>query len=79
MFEQNDNDIRFRIDKVIQKAKINVNEYGTEAAAVTGALMVGDGPGTPKVVDFCADHPFVYLISEDSSGIILFAGVFNGK
>ena len=71
------------IEKVIQKAKINVTEWGTEAAAVTVVEMDGAteaGPGQePKRINFFADHPFVYVIGEASSGAILFEGVYSGK
>ena len=71
------------IEKVIQKAKINVAEWGTEAAAVTVVEMVGESamaPGEePKRIDFFADHPFVYVIGEATSGAILFEGVYSGK
>ena len=69
----------FWIGKVIQKACIKVSEWGTEAAAVTAELMSGatDGP-KPEEVFFYADHPFVYLISERTSGVILFEGVYTG-
>ena len=71
------------IEKVIQKAKINVTEWGTEAAAVTIVEMVGEsavGPGEePKRIEFYADHPFVYVIGESTSGAILFEGVYTGK
>ena len=71
------------IEKVIQKAKINVTEWGTEAAAVTIVEMVGEaamGPGKePKRIDFYADHPFVWIIGESTSGAILFEGVYSGK
>ena len=71
------------IEKVIQKARISVAEWGTEAAAVTVVEMVGEsapGPGEePKRINFFADHPFVYLIGESTSGTILFEGVYSGK
>lgn len=71
------------IEKVIQKARIKVSEWGTEAAAVTVVEMVGEsamGPGEePKVIHFYADHPFVFLIGEATSGAILFEGVYTGK
>ena len=71
----------FYIGSVIQKARINVAEWGTEAAAVT-AVQIGftSIPNQPdKEIDFFADHPFVYGIVEKSSGVILFAGVYDGK
>lgn len=71
------------IGKVIQKARISVAEWGTEAAAVTVVAMDGasdPGPGQePKRINFFADHPFVYLIGELTSGTILFEGVYSGK
>ena len=71
------------IEKVIQKARISVAEWGTEAAAVTVVEMDGKnamGPGEePKRINFFADHPFVYLIGEATSGTILFEGVYSGK
>ena len=62
-----------------QKAIIKVNETGTEAAAVTMAGAVPDcaeGP-RPRAV-FYADHPFVYVIRESSTGVVLFVGKFTG-
>ena len=71
------------IDSVIQKARISVAEWGTEAAAVTVVLMAGEnaaGPGEePKRVYFYADHPFLFVIGEATSGTILFEGAYTGK
>ena len=66
-----------------QKAKIKVNEEGSEAAAVTIAGLnflsaVADTQEPPKAT-FHANRPFVYLIHEQSSGVILFVGKFMGK
>ena len=70
----------FWIDKVIQKARIIVEEKGTKAAAVTGTGLNGeDAAEPPKIIDFYVDHPFVYLIAERTSGVILFEGVYTGK
>jgi serpin B len=54
---------------VIHKAFVKVDEEGTEAAAATG---VTDILGLPPI--FRADHPFVLLIRENSTGSILFLG-----
>lgn len=69
------------IEKVIQKARIKVSEWGTEAAAVTVVEMVGESAMAPepKRIDFFADHPFVWIIGESTSGAILFEGVYTGK
>ena len=71
------------ISMMKQKAKIKVNEEGSEAAAVTIAELnflsaVTDTQEPPKAT-FHANRPFVYLIHEQSSGVILFVGKFMGK
>ena len=67
------------ISQVTQKAYIRVDESGTEAAAVTIIGMLGAGLVTPPPpVTFTADHSFLYTISETTSGVILFIGVYDG-
>lgn len=61
-----------------QKAAIKVNEKGSEAAAVTVAGMLNSAVEEFPKADFHANRPFVYVISEASSGVILFVGKFNG-
>lgn len=76
-----ESDNSFFIGNVLQKARIKVEEEGTTAAAVTG-VMVGESAAPvepPKAAVFHADHPFVYLIAEKTSGVILFEGVYTGK
>lgn len=72
MFAKNDGQPTF-LSKVAHKAVVKVNEEGTEAAAVYGALLGGGGP-PPDTVEFVADHPFTFLIMEEISGVIVFAG-----
>jgi len=69
------------ISMMRQKAKIKVNEEGSEAAAVTVAGMYATtavGPQEYPKATFHANRPFVYVISEASSGVILFVGKFTG-
>ena len=63
-----------------QKAKIKVNEEGSEAAAVTvaGMDLTSAGPMEYPKATFHANRPFVYVIREASSGVILFVGKFTG-
>ena len=70
------------IEIMRQKAKIKVNEEGSEAAAVTVAGVTNKSMGSepkeyPKAT-FHANRPFVYVIRENSSGVILFVGKFTG-
>ena len=66
-----------------QKAKIKVNEEGSEAAAVTVAGMMknsaSSGPVEYPKATFHANRPFIYVIQEASSGVILFVGKFTGR
>jgi serpin B len=61
------------ISKVLHKAFVDVNEAGTEAAAATAVVMT-KGAAPAKVVEFVADHPFLFLIRENATGCILFMG-----
>jgi serine protease inhibitor len=63
------------ISKVIHKTYIAVSESGTQAAAVTGVTMILTVPSAPPQIKF--DHPFVYLIVEKQTGMILFIGIVN--
>jgi len=60
------------IDKVIHQAYIEVNEEGTEAAAATGVSMRLSAAMPGEV--FRADHPFIFLIRDMDTGVILFMG-----
>ena len=58
------------IDEVIQKTFVDVNEEGTEAAAVTSVgVTVTSAPAPIRV-----DRPFMFAIREKLSGTILFVG-----
>jgi serpin B len=67
---------RLVISEVFHKAFVKVDEKGTEAAAATAVLMQRAGsamnPQRPK--EFIADHPFLFVIRDVRSGLILFLG-----
>ena len=67
------------LDFVQQDAVIKVDEEGSEAAVVSSAGMMKNSAVQDKHVDFHADHPFLYLITETSTGAVLFAGRYSGK
>lgn len=64
---------------VQQDAIIKVDEEGTEAAVVSHAGFGKMDAGPSPAVTFHADHPFLYLITEKSTGAILFAGKYSGE
>lgn len=73
MTKEND----LRIDDVIHKAYIEVNETGTEAAAATAVTMaLKTALEEEDIIQFVADHPFLYLIMDKSTGGIIFIGRF---
>ena len=60
-----------------QAAKIKVSEDGTEAAVIT--VIGAETTGMPDIADFHATRPFIYIISETSTGIIFFIGQYMGE
>ena len=64
------------VNNVIQMSYISVDEDGTEAAAVTlMALVTSPGPmPNPQEVTMVFDRPFLFAITEKSTGAILFMG-----
>ncbi|KAH0853920.1 hypothetical protein HID58_085617 [Brassica napus] len=62
-----------------QKACVEIDEEGTEVVAVSARLGYCTSNGiVPKMIDFVADHPFLFLIREDKTGTVLFVGqIFN--
>lgn len=68
-------DIPMKIDEILQKCCLEVNEKGTEAAAVTQIIMVTSLPDQSTTEDeFIVDSPFLFFILEEGSGTILYAG-----
>ena len=67
------------LEYVRQDAIIMVDEEGTEASVVSHAGFAPTDAAPDPAVVFHADHPFLYLITEKSTGAILFAGRYSGK
>ena len=67
------------VSAMLQKAKIEVSEEGTKAAAVTAAVMTMSAMHEqPRHVKFYAKRPFVYMITENTTNAILFIGQYTG-
>ncbi|HLP09588.1 MAG TPA: serpin family protein [Opitutaceae bacterium] len=65
------------VGAVLQQAVIEVDEEGTEAAAASVVMMAAFGGAEPKLptpIPFKVDHPFLFLIRETQTGVILFMG-----
>lgn len=64
------------ISRVFHRAFVEVNEEGTEAAAATAVVMApGGAPPMPREpLRFHADRPFLFLIREIRTGLVLFVG-----
>jgi serine protease inhibitor len=68
--------VQLYISYVIHKTYIDVNENGTEAAAVTavGISVTSMPVNEPPKIYFTVDRPFLFAISEKTTGTILFIG-----
>jgi serpin B len=53
---------------------IQVDEKGTEAAAVTSLIMLTSAPMPAPTPEVMFDRPFLFLVVDDSSGNVLFLG-----
>ncbi len=67
------------IGYVIHKTYVDVNEKGTEAAAVTavGMFTTSMPVEPPGKIRFTVNRPFLFTITEKSTGAILFIGEIN--
>lgn len=66
------------ISEIKHKTFIDVNETGTEAAAVTGAVFSTTSfRNEPPEVPFLVNKPFIFAITEKDSDVILFIGEVN--
>ena len=71
------NDLRPFVGDVKQDTFIEVNEEGTEAAAVTSVAVFGYTSASPAPFEMIMDRPFVYVIYDRDTESLLFMGAFN--
>ncbi len=63
------------ISSVFHKAFVKVDEKGTEAAAASAVVMKARGAAMPEAaVEFEADHPFLFVVRDNETGLALFVG-----
>ncbi|MCD7772172.1 MAG: hypothetical protein LUH23_08835 [Oscillospiraceae bacterium] len=63
------------LSKTIQKAAIEVDVWGTKAAAVTAEVMFGAALTYPEVIEF--NQSFFYAVYDSETGVPLFMGVVD--
>jgi len=63
-----------QIEQAVHRARITVDEWGTEAAAVTGLAFATSGVAPGSAVTIRADHPFACVILHTTTGVPLFVG-----
>lgn len=72
---ENMSDAYLYFDSVIQKTVVDVNEEGTEAAAVTaGMVCMAAAPIEKQVKEVYLNRPFVFMIYDDRNDEVLFIG-----
>ncbi|KAJ8437683.1 hypothetical protein Cgig2_028621 [Carnegiea gigantea] len=62
------------VSSIFHKSFIEINEEGTEAAAASAGVIALRSFTIAQQLDFVADHPFIFLIREDMTGVVLFIG-----
>jgi serpin B len=69
---------RLVVSNVFHQAFIRVDEEGTEAAAATAVTMTLAGSAPPREPEepriFNADHPFLFFLRDEVTGVWLFQG-----
>jgi len=78
----NMSDASFCVTMMRQVAKIEVNEDGAKASAVTVSMDGDTSPGPPvqyQKAEFHANRPFLYFILEETTRSIFFIGTYQGS
>lgn len=66
-------DRQLTLGKVAHKAKLTLDEHGTEASAGSAAILV-KGSSLQGTKKYRFDHPFLYFIRHQPTGQVLFIG-----
>ena len=65
---------RLHIEKVFHKAFLKLDEKGTEAAAASAVVMAKATAAAQNDGEFTADHPFLFVLRDESTGLAVFMG-----
>lgn len=66
-----------KFDDAVHQAKIEIDEEGSVAAAATAIFSFRSSRPT-EPAQFNCNHPFMFLIHDQKSKEVLFAGVYRG-
>lgn len=69
-----DPNVPYMVSSIFQKAKIELDENGTVAAAATGMIMCCMCAPISPEINIDADHPFIYILRNAQTKAILFEG-----
>jgi len=69
-----ENPLSLKISRVIHQSFIEVNEEGSEAAAATAVGIATTSVGQPVLDHIKINRPFIFMIREKHTGVILFIG-----
>ena len=62
------------IEDAVQKAFVEVNEEGSEAAAATAFSVGVEDSEPPQPIEITIDRPFIFLLRHSDTGAVLFMG-----
>jgi serpin B len=64
------------ISDIVHKAFISVDETGSEAAAATAVIAIASSAmfPPPHIMNLTFDHPFIFLICDRETGLVVFMG-----
>lgn len=73
------NSTRMHFDDIVHKAKLEIDEEGSIAAAATAMFSRGiTSVKLPEIpIKFHCDHPFVFMIYDHVSTDVLFTGIYR--
>ena len=64
------------VDELLHKAVLRIDENGSVGAAVTATNV--ERVGVSGGAYFEADHPFIFMLMDKQTGLVLFAGIYAG-
>jgi serpin B len=80
----NPKEVGLKIGPIVHAATLDVDENGSEAAAATAVVMdiivsgLRNAPPPPPPFVFKADKPFLFVLRDNRTGLILFIGRYVG-